>query len=341
MSGEPGPSRSKKPFWEQLAELESQEDPEFIPPDDEMEDDEDTSSSDGIEETGNDDGDATNTDGGGEATTDGGSQPKPKKARKNRTPIVVDTTKRSIFTRVNDIGAPQEPEEFVTGYVNQLAAILRNTVTINTENLKGEENRGFLIQLFRKLHQRYAFPCDENGAEQYNNDKLKGNPVNKYAIRKFTKALSNWKARVKKLIVEDKLSYSELIKKEPLVKEEDYNLFKARCNSAVGKAKCLRGKELRALNIGTHHLGSGGYRAAKPKWDKEDAAARERGETPPFDDIKEEQAKNFLRARFKKPRGSAEYSSEPAGPFSTKVKDFMSNYVSSLHASRLIDCVHD
>ena len=49
MSGEPGPSSSKKPFWEQQAELESQEDPEFIPPDDEMEDDEDTSSSDGIE----------------------------------------------------------------------------------------------------------------------------------------------------------------------------------------------------------------------------------------------------------------------------------------------------
>ena len=157
----------------------------------------------------------------------------------------------------------------------------------------------------------------------------------------MTKALSIWKNRVKKLIYTDKLSYEEIVKKEPLVREEDFKVFKARCETDAAKAMSERGKELYQMNIGTHHLGSGGYRAAKPKWDKEDAAARERGETPPFDDIKEEQAKNFLRARFKKPRGSAEYSSEPAGPFSTKVKDFMSNYVSSLHASRLIDCVHD
>lgn len=321
-----------KPYWEQQADMESREDPEFVPRDGEMEEDEDTSSDN--EEMGDaeDGGDATTTDGGGDATTDGGSASK--KARKERTPIMVDVSKRSIITSVSAKGAPEEPAKFVVGYSNQLAAILRNTVTINTENLKSEENRGFLIQLFRKLHARYAFPGDEEN--KYNNDNLKGNPVNKYALKKMTKALSNWKARVKKLIVEDKLSYPEVFKKEPLVKEEDFNVFKARCNSALGKAKSKKGKELRALNIGTHHLGAGGYRAAMPRWEKEDADARAKGLTPPFADIKEVQAKNFVRARFARPKGSSDYSSEPAGPFAPKVKDFMEIYVSSLHASRFI-----
>ena len=142
---------------------------------------------------------------------------------------------------------------------------------------------------------------------------------------------------MKNLIFEEKLSYPELVKKEPLVKEEDYNVFKARCNSALGKARTEKGKNMRSRNIGTHHLGSGGYRAARPKWDKEDADARAKGLTRPFDDIKEEQAKNFVKARFAPPKkGGSDYSSEPAGPFAPRVKDFMQKYVSSLHASRLI-----
>ena len=88
-------------------------------------------------------------------------------------------------------------------------------------------------------------------------------------------------------------------------------------------------------NIGTHHLGFDGYRAAIPKWE-EDADARAKGLTPPFDDIKEPQEKHFVRAWFAKPKGSSDYSSEPVGPFATKVTDFMRKYVSSLHASRLI-----
>lgn len=327
MSEEPGTSR-KKPFWEKLQEMESQEDPEFMPREEEMED-EDTSSD---EEMGDGDGeDATTTDGGGGGEATDGSQPK--KARKDRTPITVGL-KRSIFTSVSDKGVPLEPADFVAGYSLQLSAILRNTVTINIENLKADENKPYRHQLFRKLHSRYAFPGDEEN--KYNNDNLKGNPVNKYALKKMTKALSNWKNRVKKLIYKDKLSYEEVVKKEPLVKEEDFKVFKARCDSAAGKAKSLRGKELYELNIGTHHLGSGGYRAAMPKWEKEDAAAREKGETPPFADIADVHAHNFVRARFSKPKGSSEYSSEPSGPSGPKVKDFMDKYVSNLHASRLI-----
>jgi hypothetical protein len=134
---------------------------------------------------------------------------------------------------------------------------------------------------------------------------------------------------VKTLIEKDKLGYSELAKKEPLVTEQDFNEFKSKCESIVGKAKSQRGKQLRDMNIGTHHLGSGGYKVAVPKWEKEDAEAIARGETPPFHDITDPQAHYFVRARFPKPKGSSSYSLEPAGPTAGKVKDFMEKYVSN------------
>ena len=46
---------------------------------------------------------------------------------------------RQVFTEVNDEGMLTQPPEFVKGYVNQVSAILRNTVTINTGCLSAPE----------------------------------------------------------------------------------------------------------------------------------------------------------------------------------------------------------
>ena len=86
--------------------------------------------------------DVNTTDGGdGGETTNCGTQQnpkKPKKARKDRTPITVGLM-RQVFTEVNDEGMPTQPLEFVKGYANQVSAILRNTVTINTGCLSAPE----------------------------------------------------------------------------------------------------------------------------------------------------------------------------------------------------------
>ena len=229
---------------------------------------------------------------------------------------------RQEFTAVDDKGIPTEPKDFVVGYANQVSAILRNTVTINTGCLKAPEQSHYRELLFRKLHARYVFPGEEE--KRYNNNDLKGNPVNKAALKIMTKALARWKNRVRTLIFKEKLSYEQLVKREPLVKEEDYKAFVARCETDAAIAKSKRGKELYAMNIGRHHLGSGGYRTAVPKWAKEDAAAIARGEEPPFAGITEPQAKNFVRARCQKPKGSASYSA----PADQKVKNFIEFYVS-------------
>ena len=307
--------------------MESQElNPNYVPPDEEMEDADTSSDGGDMMEEDEGDVDATTTDGGGGGggATSGGSQGS--KKRKDRTPVTVGLV-RQAFTLVSPKGVPKEPEEFAAGYGLQVAAILRNTVTINTGKLTSRENTHYREMLLRKLHARYKFPDDD----KYNNTNVKGNPVNKEALRKMTKALGNWKARVKRYIYTDKLSYEEIIKKEPTVMEEHLNVFEANCETEAAKAKSVRGKEMKELNIGNHHLGSGGYRAATKKWAAEDKAAIDRGEQPPFAHITEEQTKNFVRARCEKPKkGSSTYSE----PKDEKVQAFMRNYVSNLNASR-------
>jgi hypothetical protein len=326
-NAEAGSSRPKA-YWELQEEMESQEpwsNPNYVPPDEDMED-VDASSDDDDDMMEEDEGDATTTngDGGGGGATSGGSQGSRK--RKDRNPVTVGLV-RQAFTLVSPKGVPKEPKEFAAGYGLQVAAILRNTVTINTGTLTSRENTHYREMLLRKLHARYKFPDDD----KYNNTNVKGNPVNKEALRKMTKALGNWKARVKRYIYTDKLSYEEIIKKEPMVTEEHLKEFEANCETDAAKARSARGKEMKELNIGNHTLGSGGYRAAAPKWAAEDKAAIERGEQPPFAHIVEEQTKNFLRARCPRPKkGSSTYSE----PQDEKVQAFMRNYVSNSNASR-------
>lgn len=330
---EAGSSNPRKPFWELLEEMESQ-DPIYEPPaDEEMDEAGDASSDEEMEDEAGGHEDDSTTDGGrGGETTDGGSQGK--KARKDRNPITVGLI-RQEFTAVDGKGVPTAPKEFAVGYANQVSAILRNTVTINTGCLKAPEQSHYRELLFRKLHARYVFPGDEE--KKYNNNNLKGNPVNKNALKMMTRALARWKNRVRTHIFKKEgiLSYEELVKKEPMVTEEDYKAFVARCQTDAAIAKSTRGKELNAMNIGTHRLGSGGYRTAIPKWEKEDAAAFTRGEAPPFAAVVEPQAKNFLRARCAKKKGSSSYSE----PSDQKVQEFIEYYVSPIPQMKSMNCI--
>ena len=55
---------------------------------------------------------------------------------------------------------------------------------------------------------------------------------------------------------------------------------------------------MRELNIGNHHLGSGGYRGKKPIWEKEDREIARLGKENPWEKIMYEQVRNFVRPRY-------------------------------------------
>src|SRR3954470_18084295 len=100
--------------------------------------------------------------------------------------------------------------------------------------------------------------------------------------------------------------WEELKEKEPMIDQVTYDLLKARCESEAAKAASAKGKAMRAQLIGNHHLGAGGYRSSKPKWDKEDAEYAAAGQPNPYEKYKgDQQTEFFVRARAistKKPR---------------------------------------
>jgi hypothetical protein len=87
------------------------------------------------------------------------------------------------------------------------------------------------------------------------------------------------------------------------------------------------------MNIGHHHLGSGGYRAAEPKWDKEDDEYRAKGIPNPFSKFENKQLRNFIRARYHVDPKTKELTTE------TKVKDFEVLAVSNLITADQVDYI--
>src|SRR3954470_22682072 len=106
--------------------------------------------------------------------------------------------------------------------------------------------------------------------------------------------------------------WEELKEKEPMIDEVTYDLFKARCESEAAKAVSAKGKAMRAQLIGNHHLGAGGYRSSKPKWDKEDAEYAVVGQPNPYEKYKGDlQTQFFVRARSYKDKETSNIVIDP------------------------------
>ena len=235
--------------------------------------------------------DTTTSDGGNHTDSDlGGSNPatpaapKKKKQRKDRTPQSVDNA-TDVFTEVTASGQPVAPEKLAAGYGMQLGCILRESVSINTKDLRSKANEALVEHLLKRVHQRYTFPLPLN------------KKVDSLAITKMSTALSSWKTRVKSKI-EKGDSWEEISKKDPHITEEEFEEFKLSLKSEEAEKWTKWGKDMRELNLGNHHLGSGGYRGKKPIWEKEDREIARLGKENHWEKILDEQTRNFVRSRY-------------------------------------------
>ena len=145
-------------------------------------------------------------------------------------------------------GQPMEPEKLAAGYGIQLGCIVRESMTINQKNIRAKGNTRLRELLIDKLHNRYKFP------ELFDNKKLKGNKVNKLALTRMSTALSGWKSRVKKRILEGK-SWEEIKKAEPMLDEDEFIKFKDVCLTPEGIKWTKCGSCMRDLNIGNQRYG--------------------------------------------------------------------------------------
>jgi hypothetical protein len=314
----PDDEAPSKPYW-QLSQEEEEgwgnEDMEYQPGTDADDADETTDS--GVGCAGDD------TTDGGERTD--GSQPKRRRRGKDRRPNTLGT-ERQEFTQVDPAGVPLEPVEYVRGYGIQLGCIMRDTISINTENIRDRERGALRTLLLQKLHRRYKFP------DAYDNTSFSGNKVNQHAITKMSTALSSWKSRVKKKIEAGK-TYEQIHATEPSISKDDFNEFKAWCDSEEAKLKSDWGKAMHDKNIGHHNLGSGGYRGKQPIWAKEDAELARQGLENPFDRFNDPWVRNFVRARYRQDPETNEFRADPKAE--KKVKDFELHLVSFRLSSRL------
>jgi len=272
------------------------------------------------------DGDATTTEGGGDQTEGGGdrteggsgSNPPAKKRRKStrprkdRTPQVVSNV-TDTFTEVSQSGKPKQPRIVAKGYGMQLGCILREMTTINTFDLRNPQNEGLRNELLKRVHKRYIFPDD-----------VKEKVVDNFAITRMNTMLSSWRSRVKKKI-EKGQSWEEIRVKEPFIEKEDFDIFKASLLSPEAAAWTKWGKDLRAKNLGNHRLGSGGYDGKKPIWAKEDAELARLGLPNQWDNIADEQTRNFVRSRYYLKPGTGEFCTDH-----DDVRDFEKNLVRNL-----------
>ena len=85
--------------------------------------------------------------------------------------------------------------------------------------------------LLKKLHQIFLFPgWNEKDYKDPDKDPAM-KKINKHAMTKFSDALAAWKSRVKYRIVNKKEPYSEIVKDNPTITEEHFEIFKAACEA--------------------------------------------------------------------------------------------------------------
>ena len=109
------------------------------------------------------------------------------KPRKDRTPQALGNV-TDEFTKVTPSSLPLEPEKLASGYIMQLGCIVRESMSINTKDLRSKGKEALVQNLLTKLHQQYKFPLPFN------------KKVDSFAITKMSTALSSWKFRIKKYI---------------------------------------------------------------------------------------------------------------------------------------------
>ena len=272
------------------------------------------------------------TDGREDDTTDGGdhgpsgSGTNPTAGKKTRRPrqkprkAQVLANVRDEFTSVSPCGLPLEPKKLAKGFGMQIGCIVRESVSINTKDIRSEENAALLQTMVGKLHERYKFPDEDSKKRAEAN-----------AITKMSTCLASWRFRVKKKINNGK-SWETISKEEPYLSKDDFDALKESFNTEVAEEWTKWGKEMQKLNIGKHHLGSGGYRGKQPIWDEEDAEFVRLGKENPWYRITDVQARNFVRSRYFLDWEKMEFVTKDPNvlEFEKKlVRNFITAYISS------------
>ena len=89
--------------------------------------------------------------------------------------------------------------------------------------------------LLKKFHRIFLFPGrNEKDCEDPDKDSAT-KKINKHAMTKFSDTLAAWKNRVEARIIDKKEPYSEIVKDNPTIIEEQFQIFKEACEAEDAK----------------------------------------------------------------------------------------------------------
>ena len=89
--------------------------------------------------------------------------------------------------------------------------------------------------LLKKFHQIFLFPGRNEKDYKDPDEDPTMKKIKKHAMTKFSDVLAAWKNRVKARIIDKKEPYSEIVKDNPTITEEQFQIFKAACEAEAAK----------------------------------------------------------------------------------------------------------
>ena len=156
-----------------------------------------------------------------------------------------------------------EPKENVRKFINQAGVQVRDHVPISIRDWHKPKNAGdeasyvndiLKTTLWNNLLTHFTLP------ESLSEDERKR--VKEWTLKKMAKQFQTWKIKLwAKYEHEDPKFIGRLEKIEP-----HWAAFKAYKKSSTGLSRSVKNKENAGQKKYFHHLGSGGYKSAIPKW---------------------------------------------------------------------------
>ena len=89
--------------------------------------------------------------------------------------------------------------------------------------------------LLKKLHQIFLFPGRNEKDYKHPDKDPAMKKINKHAMTKFSDALAAWNSLVKARIIDKKEPYSEIVKDNPTITEDQFQIFKEACEAKAAK----------------------------------------------------------------------------------------------------------
>jgi len=198
---------------------------------------------------------------------------------------------------ISELGEPLEPKKAAKKFTKQCGVMVRDRIPITVREWhkrKGAKESEYVAERYKEglwndLMAHFTLPECENDADTAAL-RLK---VKQWSLKKMAELFRQWKKRIWQKYQKNKTApkFEGYLAKQ----EHHWEEFKKYKESEDAKDLSEKNKKNAALKKYHHHMGTGGYATAMPKWDKKEAELLAKGIEPePMREEWELRARNWF-----------------------------------------------